>query len=528
MLSQKIPMEVLLVEDNPGDARLLREMFNEKVTYNVKLTHVESMSAAEKIVAEHIIDIIVLDLGLPDAHGLETLRRAQAAGPHIPVVVLTGLDDKALAVHALQEGAQDYLVKGQIETLGLMRALRYAVERKTMEVNIDNDMIGLKRAEAGLRESDLMLRLALDVSEQGVWQWAAGQGADKLEWDARCKSLFGLAPDTPVNYAVWAGAIFAEDRVMAEESLTRAMDPADPLDEYVCEYRAVRPDGTVLWVAAIGRAVFEPDLTGHAGRRFVRILGTIRDVSQAKLIEYERKSHQRELEQRTRELERSNAALQEFAYAASHDLQAPLRAIAHLAQWIDEDIGATANPETVSNLKLLNGRVARLQMLIRGLLAYARVGRTNAEAEDVDVAAAVQDVVNMLEPRPGFVVVCEGEMSTIRTPRAPFETVLKNLISNALQHHDRAEGRITVAMRLIDGMAEIRVGDDGAGIDKRFHAEIFVIFKTLESRDVAESGGIGLAMVKRQVTANGGQIWVESAPPARGTTFVFTWQLATP
>ena len=166
-------------------------------------------------------------------------------------------------------------------------------------------------------------------------------------------------------------------------------------------------------------------------------------------------------------------------------------------------------------------------MLIRGLLAYARVGRTNAEAEDVDVAAAVQDVVNMLEPRPGFVVVCEGEMSTIRTPRAPFETVLKNLISNALQHHDRAEGRITVAMRLIDGMAEIRVGDDGAGIDKRFHAEIFVIFKTLESRDVAELGGIGLAMVKRQVTANGGQIWVESAPPARGTTFVFTWQLAT-
>ena len=287
MLSQKIPMEVLLVEDNPGDARLLREMFNEKVTYNVKLTHVESMSAAEKIVAEHIIDIIVLDLGLPDAHGLETLRRAQAAGPHIPVVVLTGLDDKALAVHALQEGAQDYLVKGQIETLGLMRALRYAVERKTMEVNIDNDMIGLKRAEAGLRESDLMLRLALDVSEQGVWQWAAGQGADKLEWDARCKSLFGLAPDTPVNYAVWAGAIFAEDRVMAEESLTRAMDPADPLDEY----RVRGPEPSVpmardLWVAAIGRAVFEPDLTGHAGRRFVRILGTIRDVSQAKLIEY--------------------------------------------------------------------------------------------------------------------------------------------------------------------------------------------------------------------------------------------------
>jgi len=129
--------KVLLVEDDPGDARLLREMFNEQGSHNTELTHVECMSEAEKHLAEHAVDIILLDLGLSDAQGLGAVRRAHAAAPRVPLVVLTGLDDEALAAQALQEGAQDYLIKGQIETYGstrgLLRALRYAIERKILE-----------------------------------------------------------------------------------------------------------------------------------------------------------------------------------------------------------------------------------------------------------------------------------------------------------------------------------------------------------------------------------------------------------
>jgi diguanylate cyclase (GGDEF)-like protein/PAS domain S-box-containing protein len=124
---------LLLIEDNPGDARLLREMFNEGGLPIAKLTHVESLGAAESHLAANLVDIILLDLGLPDAEGLGAIRRAQAAAPRVPLVVLTGLDDESLAAQALQEGAQDYLVKGQIETRGLLRALRYAIERKIME-----------------------------------------------------------------------------------------------------------------------------------------------------------------------------------------------------------------------------------------------------------------------------------------------------------------------------------------------------------------------------------------------------------
>ena len=132
-MSKKSIKILLLVKDNPGDARLLREMFNELGLHRTELTHVECMSDAEKHLSEHAVDIIVLDLGLPDAQGLGAVRRAHTAAPHVPLVVLTGLDDESLAAEALQEGAQDYLIKGQIDARGLLRALRYAIERKTME-----------------------------------------------------------------------------------------------------------------------------------------------------------------------------------------------------------------------------------------------------------------------------------------------------------------------------------------------------------------------------------------------------------
>ena len=132
-MSTKLIKTLLLVEDNLGDARLLREMLNGQNSFNTQLTQLESMTAAETHLAKHAVDIILLDLGLPDAQGLEAIRRAHAAAPGVPLVVLTGLDDESLAVQALQLGAQDYLIKGQIETRGLLRALRYAIERKTME-----------------------------------------------------------------------------------------------------------------------------------------------------------------------------------------------------------------------------------------------------------------------------------------------------------------------------------------------------------------------------------------------------------
>lgn len=139
---------VLWLEDNPGDARLIREMFSEPGFPVVDLIHVDRMSEAEQYLQRHSVDLILLDLGLPDAQGLDAVRRMRVAAHHIPLVVLSGMDDELMALQALKEGAQDYLLKGQIEPRELLRALRYAMERKHIE---DSLFAEKERAQATLR-----------------------------------------------------------------------------------------------------------------------------------------------------------------------------------------------------------------------------------------------------------------------------------------------------------------------------------------------------------------------------------------
>jgi signal transduction histidine kinase len=126
-------LRVLLVEDNAGDARLLREMFSKEGAGSFELTHLLRLSDAVAHLAKGGVDVLLLDLGLPDGQGLDTVRRAHAVAPGVPVIVLTGLDDEALAAAAMAEGAQDYLIKGQIESRALPRALRHAIERYRMQ-----------------------------------------------------------------------------------------------------------------------------------------------------------------------------------------------------------------------------------------------------------------------------------------------------------------------------------------------------------------------------------------------------------
>jgi diguanylate cyclase (GGDEF)-like protein len=160
-MSKKPIEKLLVVEDDPGDLRMLRKMFNEQALDNSKLTHVDRMSEAEKYLAKHAVDIIFLDLGLPDAQGLGAVRRARAAAPCIPLVVMTCLDDEPLAVQALQEGAQDYLIKGQIDTRGLMRAMRYAIERQRMQAQTALMSLQLKHSAPYDFLTDLPNRIVL-------------------------------------------------------------------------------------------------------------------------------------------------------------------------------------------------------------------------------------------------------------------------------------------------------------------------------------------------------------------------------
>ena len=132
-----VPIRVLLLEDNPGDAGLVRAMLNEPGAYKTELTHFEYMKDTLNHLATNAVSVILIDLGLPDANGLGALRQVHAAAPSVPMVVLTGLDDESVAIQALQEGAQDYLIKGKIQSHALLRTLRYAIERQRLQLETD-------------------------------------------------------------------------------------------------------------------------------------------------------------------------------------------------------------------------------------------------------------------------------------------------------------------------------------------------------------------------------------------------------
>jgi signal transduction histidine kinase len=217
--------------------------------------------------------------------------------------------------------------------------------------------------------------------------------------------------------------------------------------------------------------------------------------------------------------ERSARDLEQFAYMASHDLKAPLRGIAHLAVWIREDLGEQIAPSVAENLALLQGRVVRMEALINGLLEYARAGRSPRVVEQVDTHALVSETVELLSLGDGAAVQIADPMPVLLTLRAPLQQVWMNLLSNAFKH---GGPKVECAAADFGEQWCFSVRDHGPGIPDRYHERAFALFQTLSPRDRVEGAGIGLAIVRKLVEAEGGKVWIEGEPDA-GAKFCFTW-----
>jgi signal transduction histidine kinase len=287
------------------------------------------------------------------------------------------------------------------------------------------------------------------------------------------------------------------------------------------EIHFLRPDGTTI-IASVN---IDP-LYDQTGRR-IGAINVFEDITARKQAEEALRQARDELEQRvakrTEELERRNQELDQFAYVASHDLKSPLRAIDALATWIAEDSGNALPAVAQAHLEKLRGRVQRMERLLDDLLAYYRASREQSAPEEVDTAALVQGLVDLLSLPSGFQVTVADAMPVILTEAVPLELVMRNLLDNAIKHHHQPQtGHVYVSAEDHDPYVQFAIADNGPGIDPRFHERIFQVFQTLKPRDEVEGSGMGLAVVKKIVESRGGSVWVESEA-GQGATFRFTW-----
>ena len=399
------------------------------------------------------------------------------------------------------------------------------------------DVTEQREAERSVRESEARFRGTFENAAVGI----AHVGVDGawLDVNERLCEIVGYAHDELLGLT-FQDITHPDDLGLDLEQFGRLL--AGEVDHYQLEKRYVHRDGHTVWI----NLTVAPNWASDGEVDYV--ISVVEDVSEKKAAEAALRWLNDELEDRvaarTAELERSNAELDQFAYVASHDLKAPIRAIDSLATWIDEDAGDGLPDESARHLALLRQRAKRMERLLDSLLAYSRAGRREAAPEPVDTAALAREVAETVAPPEGFDVRVEGDFPTVEAARAPLALVFRNLVGNAIKHHDRPDGRVTVSARVLDslghpapagapgggaqtagaGWAEFTVEDDGPGVAPEYAERVFGMFQTLRPRDEVEGSGMGLAIVKKTVESRGGAVSVEEGD-AGGARFRFTWPL---
>ncbi|MCP4898351.1 MAG: PAS domain S-box protein [bacterium] len=375
-----------------------------------------------------------------------------------------------------------------------------------------------ERAESALRRSEERFRNLIEQSRDAVYVMSAESRFVYI--NPRFEEMLGYTIEEVT------APIFSSIDLVAEEHRETVQAYRRRLAEHGSgverlEFGCITRNGVIVEIEA---NITNIEWDGKPAR-----MGVMRDISARKRAERRLKAQQAQLEDYTakleryaHDLERRNRELDQFAYVVSHDLKAPLRAITNLSTWIEEDLGSTLDPEVSSNIELMRQRVHRMDNLIDGILEYSRVGRVHTGVEDVDTDSLLAEVIGDIAIPKEFSVEISGEMPTLSASRIRLAQVFSNLISNAVNHHDRKEGRIWISASEDDDSYVFAVRDDGPGIAPEYQEKVFMIFQTLKPRDHHESTGVGLAIVKKIVEESNGTLSLISSS-GRGSTFRFTW-----
>ncbi|MCS6812636.1 MAG: response regulator [Cyanobacteria bacterium] len=520
------PVNVLLVEDNAAEARLLQEILKSTLHQRFILAHVKRLAEAITHLTTNPTDVVLLDLTLPDSVGLASLDTLIRAIPSLPIVVLTNTNDEDLAVKAVRHGAQDYLVKRQVTHELLVRSLRYAIERKqtaealreaneVLEQRVQERTVELKNANAQLRQEieqrqrmQERLELAQKAGKIGTVEW--NLQTDSFTWSSDADPEY-LAPSSFTgDYHTWLQMLHPDDRARTHEELQQAIATGQGLDT---EFRLVSTTDKIRWIAIKG-SVFYDD-TGQPQR----MMGIYLDITDRKQLEAQFLRAQR--------LE----SLGTLASGIAHDLNNILTPMLAVVQLLPMKV-PNLDPSTKHILETLETSAKRGANLVKQILSFARgVEGKRVTLQIKHVLSEVKGILEQTLPKSIAIhMAIDPNLWNVCGDATQLHQVVMNLCVNARDAMPQG-GTLSITARnlaldefqarnylegKVGDYVVVTIADTGIGIAPDILHRIFDPFFT--TKEVGKGTGLGLSAVLGIVKSHNGFVDVQSQP-AQGSQF---------
>lgn len=521
----------LLVEDNPGDARLLKEMLREAGGTPFSLTETAtSMAAALERLDAGGVDLVLLDLSLPDSHGLDSFHAVHSRAPHIPIIVLSGVDDEEMALKTVHAGAQDYLVKGRIDPSLLVRSMRYSLERA--------------RAEQALGQERNLLRSVIDNLPDPIYVKDA-QGRYILDNIAHLRFLGAPNAEAVTGKTVFdffpreiAEKFNADDQAITDSGRAivnkeePATDSTDGRKWLLTTKVPLRDERQNVWaLVCIGRDITEQKLAEEELRLVNADLARSREELLATLADLRRAhSDLRDVQLQLIEAEKMKS-IGRLAAGVAHEVKNPLATITMGINYMQSLAfeSDSAIPEVLTDMI---DAVGRADAVIRGLLDFSVPKRLEVEPQDLN--QIIQQSLLLVRGEmsgPGVTVECElaDNLPQLQLDRLKIGQVFINLFTNAI-HAMPEGGRLTVrtrasqltgvgpnigdarseSFRAGDTLVFAEIDDTGHGVPEDKLTKIFDPFFT--TKPTGKGTGLGLTVTRTIIDLHGGTIAIANRP----------------
>lgn len=455
MIDATEKITILLIEDNPGDARLIREILSEQGTPFVWIWHTTLSEGLDEIILKEI-DLILLDLALPDSWGMDTFYTVRDLAPNLPIIILTGFNDEEMGILTVKNGAQDYLVKGQFDGHLIWRSIRYAIERN--------------RSERELKDSQQQLTLAIEGANLCVWDWNVITG--KATYTPSWIESFGYNPEEfEGSFETFTRLLYPDDLPAVKKAIEDHHKGYTPFYDVECRMRSA--DGRWRWIYIRGK-VIECDENGQP----LRSIGIFQDIT--------------ETHKNREALIEAHRRLNLLSSITRHDIINQITGILGYTELLGDIV-----PDD-DQIKDYIGRIMELTTMIQRQIAFTRDYEDMGLDEPIwqDIKLVINDVAQtgLLEE-----IKLDIQVDGVEVYADPIlEKVFINLIDNTVRHGETAT-TLTVGFSTNGDKGILTFEDNGVGIADEDKEKIF-------AHAHGRKKGYGLFLVKEILGITGMKI----------------------